>query len=116
MQHLYLHMFSSLKEMLNQPGLLGEPRGNDCIGQKAMSLHPQICLNNSRATWQKYQRACSYSLSEWQIQFEKTFQIPVYQNILRYEPIDIQENKVTDLACFQYWVVEICTPEDNFTF
>lgn len=116
MQRLYLPMLSSLKEMFSQPGLLGEPSGNDCTGQKALSPHPQICLNNSRATWQKHQRACSYLFNEWRIQFVRTFQIPVYWNILSYEPSDIQENKVTDLACFQYWVIEMCTPEDNFTF
>lgn len=55
-------------------------------------------------------------LDKWLIQFVGTFKIPVYWDILRYEPIDIQENKVTDLACLQYWVIEICTPEDNFTF
>lgn len=32
MQHLYLHMFPSLKELFNQQGLLVEPSGNDCIG------------------------------------------------------------------------------------
>lgn len=32
MQHLYLPMSSSLKEMFSQPGLLGEPSGNDCTG------------------------------------------------------------------------------------
>lgn len=32
MQRLYLPMSSSLKEMFSQPGLLGEPSGNDCTG------------------------------------------------------------------------------------